>query len=192
MLRHNCEARDSRPASARRAGAAQRSRWRRRSPAARASPRARTAGTAGSINASNGMRASPTLLILTTTVLPERVVVVHTYTVYYMYLLLTTYLLLLTYCVRGRTDKLCCRCFGAPACRVFPDHLITACGWTGACFFPPDRFGTSSAPTNGAARAARADARGRRPGHHHAGTGGSHTAHWRAGAAVGVVRPAGR
>ena len=49
MLRHNCEARDSRPASARRAGAAQRSRWRRRSPAARASPRARTAGTAGSI-----------------------------------------------------------------------------------------------------------------------------------------------
>ena len=25
----------------------------------------------------------------------------------------------------GRTDKNLCRCFGAPACRVFPDHLIT-------------------------------------------------------------------
>ena len=25
----------------------------------------------------------------------------------------------------GRTDKTLCRCFGAPACRVFPDHLIT-------------------------------------------------------------------
>ena len=24
----------------------------------------------------------------------------------------------------GRTDKNLCRCFGAPACRVFPDHLI--------------------------------------------------------------------
>ena len=23
----------------------------------------------------------------------------------------------------GRTDKNLCRCFGAPACRVFPDHL---------------------------------------------------------------------
>ena len=26
----------------------------------------------------------------------------------------------------GRTDKNLCRCFGAPACRVFPDHLIFA------------------------------------------------------------------
>ena len=25
----------------------------------------------------------------------------------------------------GRTDKNLCRCFGAPARRVFPDHLIT-------------------------------------------------------------------
>ena len=25
----------------------------------------------------------------------------------------------------GGTDKNLCRCFGAPACRVFPDHLIT-------------------------------------------------------------------
>ena len=25
----------------------------------------------------------------------------------------------------GRTDKNLCRCFGAPACRVFPDHLIS-------------------------------------------------------------------
>ena len=25
----------------------------------------------------------------------------------------------------GRTDKNLCRCFGAPACRVSPDHLIT-------------------------------------------------------------------
>ena len=25
---------------------------------------------------------------------------------------------------QGRTDKNLCRCFGAPACRVFPDHLI--------------------------------------------------------------------
>ena len=25
----------------------------------------------------------------------------------------------------GWTDKNLCRCFGAPACRVFPDHLIT-------------------------------------------------------------------
>ena len=25
----------------------------------------------------------------------------------------------------GRIDKNLCRCFGAPACRVFPDHLIT-------------------------------------------------------------------
>ena len=25
----------------------------------------------------------------------------------------------------GRTDKNLCRRFGAPACRVFPDHLIT-------------------------------------------------------------------
>ena len=25
----------------------------------------------------------------------------------------------------GRTDKSICRFFGAPACRVFPDHLIT-------------------------------------------------------------------
>ena len=25
----------------------------------------------------------------------------------------------------GRTDKNLCRCFGAPACRIFPDHLIT-------------------------------------------------------------------
>ena len=25
----------------------------------------------------------------------------------------------------GRTDKTLCRCLGAPACRVFPDHLIT-------------------------------------------------------------------
>ena len=25
----------------------------------------------------------------------------------------------------GRTDENLCRCFGAPACRVFPDHLIT-------------------------------------------------------------------
>ena len=25
----------------------------------------------------------------------------------------------------GRTDKNLCRCFGAPACRVFPDRLIT-------------------------------------------------------------------
>ena len=24
----------------------------------------------------------------------------------------------------GRTDKSLCRFFGAPACRVFPDHLI--------------------------------------------------------------------
>ena len=24
----------------------------------------------------------------------------------------------------GRTDKNLCRCFGAPACRVFPDHLM--------------------------------------------------------------------
>ena len=24
----------------------------------------------------------------------------------------------------GRTDKNLCRCFGVPACRVFPDHLI--------------------------------------------------------------------
>ena len=37
-----------------------------------------------------------------------------------------TYLLtLLTYWAPGRTDKNLCRCFGAPACRVFPDHLIT-------------------------------------------------------------------
>ena len=27
----------------------------------------------------------------------------------------------------GRTDKNLCRCFGAPACRVFPDHLIIPC-----------------------------------------------------------------
>ena len=26
---------------------------------------------------------------------------------------------------QGRTDKNLCRCFGAPARRVFPDHLIT-------------------------------------------------------------------
>ena len=26
---------------------------------------------------------------------------------------------------RADTDKIFCRCFGAPACRVFPDHLIT-------------------------------------------------------------------
>ena len=26
---------------------------------------------------------------------------------------------------QGRTDRLLCRCFGAPARRVFPDHLIT-------------------------------------------------------------------
>jgi hypothetical protein len=25
----------------------------------------------------------------------------------------------------GRTDENICRCFGAPACRVFPHHLIT-------------------------------------------------------------------
>ena len=25
----------------------------------------------------------------------------------------------------GRTDEILCRCFGAPARRVFPDHLIT-------------------------------------------------------------------
>ena len=31
----------------------------------------------------------------------------------------------------GRTDKLSCRCFGAPACRVFPDHLITC--WPFGC-----------------------------------------------------------
>ena len=28
----------------------------------------------------------------------------------------------------GRTDEILCRCFGAPARRVFPDHLIT---WVG-------------------------------------------------------------
>ena len=28
----------------------------------------------------------------------------------------------------GRTDKNLCRCFGAPACRVSPDHLITLTG----------------------------------------------------------------
>ena len=28
----------------------------------------------------------------------------------------------------GRTDKNLCRCFGAPARRVFPDHLIRAHG----------------------------------------------------------------
>ena len=33
----------------------------------------------------------------------------------------------------GRTDKNLCRCFGAPACRVFPDHLIT---W----LLAPNRF----------------------------------------------------
>jgi hypothetical protein len=26
----------------------------------------------------------------------------------------------------GRTDKNLCRCFGAPDCRVLPDHTITA------------------------------------------------------------------
>ena len=32
---------------------------------------------------------------------------------------------LLYYGTQGRTDKNLCRCFGAPARRVFPDHLIT-------------------------------------------------------------------
>jgi hypothetical protein len=35
-----------------------------------------------------------------------------------------TYLLTATG-TQGRTDKNLCRCFGAPARRVFPDHLIT-------------------------------------------------------------------
>ena len=31
---------------------------------------------------------------------------------------------------QGRTDKNLCRCFGAPARRVFPDHLITQAGFS--------------------------------------------------------------
>ena len=28
--------------------------------------------------------------------------------------------------LKERTDKNLCRCFGAPACRFFPDHLMTS------------------------------------------------------------------
>ena len=40
---------------------------------------------------------------------------------------LTYFTYLLSPGTQGRTDKNLCRCFGAPARRVFPDHLITYC-----------------------------------------------------------------
>jgi hypothetical protein len=42
---------------------------------------------------------------------------------------------------QGRTDKNLCRCFGAPARRVFPDHLITR-------FRDPAGFRASPSLTN--------------------------------------------
>ena len=43
----------------------------------------------------------------------------------------------------GRTDKNLCRCFGAPACRVFPDHLITSLLLYGAIAGWSDPLGRS-------------------------------------------------
>ena len=37
----------------------------------------------------------------------------------------------------GRTDKNLCRCFGAPGCRIFPDHLITLASRVPSLLIPP-------------------------------------------------------
>ena len=46
----------------------------------------------------------------------------------------------------GRTDKKLCRCFGAPACRVSPDHLITVSFLASALSLPCTRSCDTRSP----------------------------------------------